>query len=369
MYLHFIMDSVFSQRFIEMNDKISKDNVYILLGNEKNIKYLSKEKVKIINIPNGGNRFIFLLKYLKVFFLCKKMIKNADRIYFHFLHFFHCLLLFSTLKKLCSYWLVWGADVYNRIDYELYDNKTKKVIPIPYKKKNFKYIIRKYIEHIAIKKISFVGTIIKGDYKLISENFEINNNRIDFYYPNPLKIDNYSRNVYESKYKRILIGNSGDPANNHISVIEALKKMNNIEVICPLSYGDKQYINIVIDYGRKIFGDRFIPIINFLKQEEYLKLLDSVDIAIFNNFRQQAMANIFALIMLGKKVYINKRSPVFDFCIDNGIVIENTEVIIKEQKMNFLEYSKEIIENNKKIILNLNSEKKSIEYLRNLYSE
>ena len=85
MYLHFIIDSVYSQRFIEENDKVSNDNVYVLLGNDANIKYLDKEKIIVINLPIKKNKIDYLFEYFNKIILVKKMIKKEDRVYFHFL--------------------------------------------------------------------------------------------------------------------------------------------------------------------------------------------------------------------------------------------------------------------------------------------
>jgi hypothetical protein len=53
-----------------------------------------------------------------------------------------------------------------------------------------------------------------------------------------------------------------------------------------------------------MFGAKFHPMVEFMKLEDYLDFLHSIDIAVFNHRRQQAMGNIFTLLVRGKKVYL-----------------------------------------------------------------
>jgi hypothetical protein len=106
----------------------------------------------------------------------------------------------------------------------------------------------------------------------------------------------------------ILLGNSADPSNNHIEVFNKLTnyKDSDIKVYTPLSYGNKKYAQNIINQGKKLLGDKFVPITDFMPKEEYLTLLAKIDIAVFNHNRQQAMGNIITLLGLGKTVYLKQ---------------------------------------------------------------
>lgn len=368
MFLHFVIDSPYVNRFIEENEQVTQNNLYVFLGYKDEIKYLNKDKLIIINLPKKRSKKNYIYQYLIFFRKLKKLINKAERIYFHFLSFYDCLILLLCSKKNRTYWLLWGADVYNRIDYNLYDDKTKQIITIPAKKSRFKTKIRDYIESVGIKKITYIGTIIKGDYRLISEKFNIENNRIDFCYANPIKFnENITHRDNFCNLKKVLVGNSGDPSNNHFSVFDSLENYTDVEIVCPLSYGDENYISKVIAYGKQKFGERFIPIIKFMNQAEYRNLLNDITVGIFNHYRQQALGNIFALLVLGKKVYVNEKSPAYSFFVENSIRIGNTENIIKEKRIDLIPYSSEVIEKNRQIIMSLHSDEKSLEYIKNLY--
>jgi len=104
----------------------------------------------------------------------------------------------------------------------------------------------------------------------------------------------------------IQIGNSADPSNEHFEMLEILEKYRDedIKIFAPLSYGPKDYAYKVKDEGEKIFGDKFVAMLDFMPFEEYLTFLGEIDIAIFNHKRQQAMGNTISLLGLGKKVYM-----------------------------------------------------------------
>lgn len=124
----------------------------------------------------------------------------------------------------------------------------------------------------------------------------------------------------------ILVGNSADPSNNHEEILERLAvfKNKNIMVIAPLSYGKKDNVDKVVRVGRKLLGERFTPLTDFLPFNEYLKVLTEVDVAVFNHNRQQAMGNIISLLGLGKKVYL--RSDVAQWQLFQDLNIEVHDV-------------------------------------------
>src|SRR5690606_3405679 len=96
----------------------------------------------------------------------------------------------------------------------------------------------------------------------------------------------------------ILVGNSADPSNNHLEILDKLLpyKDADIQIYTPLSYGDQDHAKLVSEYGKKLFSEKFSPVTDFMKEENYLNFLCSIDIAIFNHKRQQGMGNITTLL-------------------------------------------------------------------------
>lgn len=61
-----------------------------------------------------------------------------------------------------------------------------------------------------------------------------------------------------------------------------------------------------------MFGDRFIPIFDYLTPADYARLLNSVHVAVFNFNRQQGTGNIEILGYLGKKIYIRSDTTLWE---------------------------------------------------------
>lgn len=111
----------------------------------------------------------------------------------------------------------------------------------------------------------------------------------------------------------ILVGNSADPANNHIDVFRWLLDSGiNFEgrkIIVPLSYGGSpKYCQVVKDYGRDYFGEQFVPIEDFMPYDEYIETMHSCGTVIMGHLRQQGAGNITAALAIGATVYLRTDS-------------------------------------------------------------
>jgi hypothetical protein len=252
-------------------------------------------------------------KKYKTFELLQYMYK-ADKIVIHGLwsgYLIKLLFLQPWLLKKC-YWVMWGGDFY-----------------FPEKQ----YWIKKQV----IKNIGHFITYIKGDYELVQKWYGAKGSYHEcFMYPSNLYKE-YDIKPKEHSIINIQLGNSADPTNNHIEVLQNLVsyKDENIKIFTPLSYGDIAYAKEVIAKGKELFGEKFIPLTEFIPFENYLEFLSEIDIAIFAHKRQQAMGNTITLLGLGKKVYM--RSDITPWQFFKGINIkvfyaQNLEInLIDEQ--------------------------------------
>lgn len=116
----------------------------------------------------------------------------------------------------------------------------------------------------------------------------------------------------------IWLGNSATVSNNHFEALEELRhlKDDRIEIICPLSYGelpDSVYTRQLISQGKQIFGDKFIPLLTYLERDQYYALFQKVDLVLMNHIRSQAAGNVFAFLKLGKIIFMEERSTLFQF--------------------------------------------------------
>lgn len=226
-------------------------------------------------------------------------------------------LVFAALpflsRKTC--WALWGWDLYQ-----------KKLA-----RRTLSYRLMELFRFAFIKRVAAITTTIPGDY----------NNAVDWYGCNAIYIENimYKSHVARANLqgrafekesrdgiRRIQIGNSSDPSNEHRYIIDRLARFTNmeVEVFAPLSYGDVANAKSVIEYGKDKLGNRFHPITHMMSFSDYSVHLSKIDIAIFNHHRQQAMGNIIGLLSLGKKVFIRSDISPWEYFKEKGFAIYDT---------------------------------------------
>jgi dTDP-N-acetylfucosamine:lipid II N-acetylfucosaminyltransferase len=315
--LHLLPNDKFTNAFLLFINKRfeMKRHHFLILGHGKFSNAESKPNV------------IQLDKNLKSIILLIKNLNKAINIHIHGL--FHpqlvlLLVMQPWLLKKCN-WIIWGGDLY---DYRKLS-------------RNLREEIYESCRRFVIKRLGRITTQVKGDYELAKEWYDTRAEYCySFMYPSNLykKID-LSFEIEDDKHIYIQVGNSADPSNHHLEVLEKLLYLDNssIKVICPLSYGNVEYQKLVIEEGTKKFGERFIPLVEFIPFEDYLNLLAKIDVAIFNHDRQQALGNITTLLGLGKKVYIREDITTWRFCIEHGLKVFG----IKEEFNDLLKVMKE----------------------------
>ena len=153
-------------------------------------------------------------------------------------------------------------------------------------------------------------------------------------------------------------------------LFEKLAKISvniDFKVFVPLSYGENtKYIELIKNKGMELLGNRFIPLFNFMKFEEYIKLLSSVDIVIMNHYRQQAVGNLRFLLAKGKKVYLNEINPLYHYFKSEGIFLSNINECNFDVDF-FIDYSNEIKLNNQEHIEKLFSNENILKYMNILF--
>ncbi|HWR62069.1 MAG TPA: TDP-N-acetylfucosamine:lipid II N-acetylfucosaminyltransferase, partial [Clostridia bacterium] len=157
---------------------------------------------------------------------------------------------------------------------------------------------------------------------------------------------------------RILLGNSASETNNHFEALDVLAGFaaENIRVICPLSYGDNDYRDRVIKYGQSVLGEKFTYLDKFYNISEYMDILFTVDIGIFNNDRQQALGNIYPLLYLGKKIYMKNDTTMWDEIRNEfGLGVFEIGKIPSESFEQFKYIPEEVVSHNNKIMEGLYS--------------
>jgi hypothetical protein len=267
-----------------------KEHLFCVLGNNKKYPIPQQNNLKISKPTLIGA----LKHYARVF----RDIQCAEKVILHGLFDVRLIILLSlmpwVLKK--CYWVIWGGDLYSYQKPKL--RKRDKV--------------KEMLRTFAIKRMGYLVTYIPGDVALAREWYGAKGQYKEcIMYVSNIMDEKFIANEFERKEPaneaiNIIVGNSADPSNNHIETLTKLAdyKEADIRLFVPLSYGDKKHAEKVTSYGRQEFGEKFEPLTNFIPLNEYLNILRTTDIAIFNHKRQQAMGNTITLLGMGKTVYM-----------------------------------------------------------------
>lgn len=127
----------------------------------------------------------------------------------------------------------------------------------------------------------------------------------------------------------VLLGNSATPTNRHFAAIDVLARFaaEDIRVYAPLSYGNDDYRLEVIEHGRKMIGDKFVPVTDFMDRAEYIAFLSKMDVGVFNYARQQGLGNIHLLLRMGARVYLSSDGDMLEELQTDGAVVDCFEDI------------------------------------------
>lgn len=349
--LHIMFNQKFISSYIKfINNNFSiNENYFLIIGGLSkeerpipdylNVKYIEflKKRNKIFNI-------IFL------YYILFQKIRKSEKIYIHGLFdkkiIFFLYIFRNFLKK--SNWIIWGGDLY------CYEKR---------KEKSLWYIIEDYVK----RNFGYVNTLTPGDYKIAKDYFNVQGKYKKAQYI--IESDFSSLNNFVPRKKTevyIQIGNSDDPSNNHFDILDTLSKFRNknIRIFCILSCGSREYVKKVNEYGKKIFGKKFVGIFNFMSIEEYCRYLSNIDILILNHKRQQGLGTIFMSSYFEQKIYLRKDISSWDYLKNDLKLKINSYENIKNET--FEEFRKNNSNGNKDIIL---TTVYSDKYVKNIWED
>lgn len=189
--------------------------------------------------------------------------------------------------------------------------------------------IYNYINLLFIKRFRRICLISETDKKIFEDNFKTNNATL-------LPLLNVGVRLTYHKYRkvevgqplRIMVSHSGWQHNNHIESFRLLERfrLNNIEVLCPLCYGDKDYINKIISEGEKIFGDKFKYFTELMPYDDYVNYLNKyVAIYVTSANIQTGLGAANILLRSGAKIFVGNN--LYDSYQSMGVTVEKVNVL------------------------------------------
>lgn len=290
--VHCATSEKFINGYVELVEKHFDSSRHIFLVRDRK-DYIIKNKGCVVVVRWG--RF-----FLKDFFLYIVALHGAKKIILHGLNDVALMTLLALqpwlLKKCC--WVMWGADLY-----EAFSSIAK---PTRW--------FRGFLRRLIAKRVGCLVTYLPGDYELARKKYLAKGELLEcimyssnFYVAGMTPVSPKSITTY-------MVGNSAFASNNHLSALTKLSKLKNkdIRVVCPLSYGDSKYAESIVKKGRELFGERFVPLLDFMSFDDYMEVLREVDVGVFAHDRQQGMGNMIALLGMGKPIYINSNISTWE---------------------------------------------------------
>ena len=228
--------------------------------------------------------------------LVHRLFREADRVILHGLPLMYYLILFPwVLRK--SFWIIFGSsDLTSSIE-----------TGSAWLRRSRTFVIRRIHGHL---------THLREDSELVNQTFGATGTHVysPVYRSNVVAQVEIPARAPRPAELHVLVGNSTSPSNRHAPVLHQLAALNidGLHVHCPLSYGAfPAYKAEVVALGRRLFGERFHPLTDFMPLEDYQRFLGSIDAAIFNHPHQEAMGVTISLLSMGKKVFAYPDTTAF----------------------------------------------------------
>ncbi|MCK5532094.1 MAG: TDP-N-acetylfucosamine:lipid II N-acetylfucosaminyltransferase, partial [Halopseudomonas aestusnigri] len=164
------------------------------------------------------------------------------------------------------HWIIWGGDLYQ---FRKAGN-------------TWQSHIKEALRRFVIRRVGHLVTYIEGDVELARQWYGARGTYHEciMYLSNVVDPEMITGPGPASDHDglNILLGNSADPSNNHIEALERLLpfKDQTIKIYAPLSYGDQKHARKVVNQGKAWFGDKFVPMTDFMPFEQYLEFLTSI---------------------------------------------------------------------------------------------
>lgn len=386
MILHILPDDKFVENFCRMAMEVAPAGLeqMFIVRDPKPYRYLPNDAAYLVNLPFDNPQFKHTLDSMG----------KGDRIIIHFLHpFLHNWL--ATTNTLASIeWVFWSSDFYTWAyrNFPDYDPETKAFLhkgqnaPLSrfrllhwYRKlRREREKQRKQSEFnakrdIAVSKISVFYHFIAEEYELIKSMIPLKARFCCFSYMQDISFDTMYEQVKLNPLHtptnpappKLMVGNCGYPYINHLDSFEFLKgKVDGVDLIVPLSYGDKKYIAEVEARGNKMFEGHVEFLIQYWSHQEYLTLLKSCQGLMLHLNTPKAIGNVNTMLLLGKRVFLKRENIAYQYFRRLGMKL-NT---IDEFSIDLLMQPEdpEVVANNIRCIFSINSKQKKYDYVEQM---
>lgn len=271
--------------------------------------------------------------------------KDIDLVIFYSLDEIAIKIILELPKKNKIGWRFFGFELYARHREKYITNTTQAIIEegnilnnssfVYGAKSKLRFILKLYQKHLFLKAISrcnlFFG-LYEEEYLMLKIEYL----NLPHFIPVSLNMDFLQTKSLsdEKKEKYILIGNNRNLWNNHLDILEIIKRNKNggdYKAKLLLNYGNRgYYYKKLMQFASSIKDVELIE--EFMSIEDFDKLYLKCAALVINSKRQMAGNNIRKALEHGTKVYLNTANSFYEYLKNNNFVVFN----IQEFESDFL---------------------------------
>ncbi len=318
--VHCVTDEKFANNIVKLfdflSDRCNSDYVYIKGRKSKKLQYIAEN-------PN--------IEHLKIEELMQRLsIGRYDVLFLHNLRSLPLKYITHIPSNIKVVWLAWGFDIYSRVGAHPLIEVPNTYLPETSRlmkptmgemftetcKRLYKLFIQDGIMRKAVSRIDYFSGVIPEEYDMMRKNTFFHAQPIEFRYSLPSL--NISLDLLDTlepvRGMDILVGNSGAATNNHVDIFKIISQveLGERKIYVPLSYsGTPRYRQTVKELGERLWGNRFVPLLDFLPAAQYRAIISSCGFRIFAHERQQAMGNVHIALRRGCKVFLSESSMTY----------------------------------------------------------
>lgn len=277
----------------------------------------------------------------------------ADCLIVHFLDVNGARMVLNAPPRVLTVWSGWGGDYYSLLPggerlllgeetRELFDNlrsshrMTARQRSWALVRSAKHQVLKSTVLIPALRRMDYFSAPIKGDFFRLKKTFG-HRFSAEYLQLNYGSVEKTFLAGGERRYgSDILIGNSATPTNNHLEAFTLLaaQDLGDRKLIVPLSYGLPQYRDAIVARGHAIFGNRFVPVCDYMPLTEYNDLISQCSIVIMNHRRQQALGNIGAMLHRGAKIFLDSTAPLYSYFKERGAyVFPVTDIVADNERI------------------------------------
>lgn len=294
---------------------------------------------------------------------------RADLLVFHGMDLHQARIVNSLPPGKHVLWLYLGFEVYNQLPEFAVRNlgrETARIAPPQMHRKLF--YLKWWLNHAlgrfhrapvnhrgllkAMNRAQWFGSFLSEDWDYIRSVVPLKCKRIWFMYYDIEAILGELMNA-SAEGQNIWLGNSATPENNHVEALEILSKMDlsGGNIICPLSYGNPNYAQRVVEVATRLVPGKFMALKAFMPRNEYNKFMLTCSGVVMNHRRQQAVGNVVTALWLGCRLFMSEKSTVYQQFKNMGLHLYSVENDLRNWKGCMTSLSEQERGHNRKILL------------------